>query len=116
MCHAMLDDSAWLDILAFASLARKDKDFIRKAHLAKDALLSEDPKQRLKKSEDGGEAFDEYKVLALLSASDIDMSLIYEVPIMHLLSISRQCSELKDPNRKTRRKLTDQEMQTLYPR
>lgn len=83
----MIPEANRPELPAFAKIARKDPEFIIKAQLARMALLDTDP--RAPKAEDDGthERFDEYQVLALMACSGIDMGLIRELPIMHIVGI-----------------------------
>lgn len=115
MCHMMIPVADRPELLEFAKLAHKDKHFIGKAIRARDALLAPDERFVSSDGEPSSESFDEYTVLAIMAVAGVDLNLIYELPIMHLASIAVKCSELRDPDRKTYRKLTDTEMATLYP-
>lgn len=115
--HAMLPPADRPELLAFARLARRDKDFLPKAHVAKSALLAPDPAFHAPTGEAGEDTpFDEYKILALMVAAGIGMELIYELPILHLVSLAHRVARLRDPEAKTYRPMTDQEMAQLYPR
>lgn len=103
------------ELLDFAKLARKDKGFLVKALAARDALLRDDPKWH-STGDAGGEEYDEYRVLALLAAAHVDMSLIYELPIMHLVGIAGRCFEAQDPDKTTYHEMDGAEMALMYPR
>ena len=117
MCHMMIPEANRPELPAFAKIARKDPEFIIKAQLARMALLDTDP--RAPKAEDDGthERFDEYQVLALMACSGIDMGLIRELPIRHIVGIVQRTANLKDPDKAPKyRPMTDEEMAMLYPR
>lgn len=116
MCHIMIPPANRPALPDFARLARRDRGFLQTALRARDALLAPDPLHPVSGAAETAEAFDEYKVLALVAVSGVDMSLICEVPILQLLSIVRMAYDLRDPDRKTYRPMTDDEMATLYPR
>ena len=117
MTHAMVSPEEGPTLLEFAKLARRDGDFLTKAHVAKSALLAPDPSFRPPAGEPGGdEPFDEYKILALMVVAGIDMALIYELPILHLVALANRVAQLRDPEAKTYRPMTDQELAQLYPR
>ena len=116
MCYTMIPVADRPELPDFARLARRDKDFITTALQARDALLAPDPLHPVSGGQESSEEFDEYKVLALVAVSGVDMSLIYEVPILQLLSIVRMAYDLRDPDKKTYRQMTDTEMAMLYPR
>ncbi len=116
MCHQMIVPAQRPDLLAFAALVRKDTNFLQTATLAKQALLSQDKKRPRAKKEEASADFDEYNILALMTAARVDMQLLYELPLLHITSVINRSSEMRDPNHKTIRKMTDQEMRTLYGR
>ena len=117
MCHMMIPLADRPELLDLARLARRDPDFLRKALKARAALLAGDPKRKPRaKSAEETESYDEYKVLALVAVAGVDMSLIYELPIMHLMSIANRVFELRNPDQKTYRPMTQEEMTQLYPR
>lgn len=115
MCHAMLPVADRLELPQFAKLARRDEGFFVRALQARDALLATD-EHAPAVQEESGEVFDEYMVLALMAVSELDMSLLYELPLLHLVGVVRRCGELRDPERKVYRKLSGNEMGRLYPR
>ena len=116
MCYEMIIADR-PELLEFAKLARRDEDFLTKAHVAKSALLAPDPSFHPPAGESGGdEPFDEYKILALMVVAGIDMALIYELPILHLVALANRVAQLRDPEAKTYRPMTDQELAQLYPR
>lgn len=117
MCHEMIPMADRPELLELARLARKDPDFLPKAHVAKSALLAPDPAFHVPAGETGADTpFDEYKILALMVVAGIGMELIYELPILHLVSLADRVARLRDPEAKTYRPMTDQEMAQLYPR
>ncbi|MEL4859623.1 hypothetical protein AAEU42_00065 [Pseudoflavonifractor phocaeensis] len=117
MCHMMIPVADRPELLEFARLARKDPDFLDKARVAKAALLAPDPQMGLPSAEEGtGEAFDEYRVLALLACIGVDLCLIYDLPILHLVAVAHRAAELRDPESKWYRPMTDDELLSLYPR
>lgn len=115
MCHCMVPEANRPELLTLAGLARKDGAFFRKAIMARDALLANDPQWHGGEAHDG-EPFDEYRVLALMAVAHIDMALIYELPIMHLVGIVGRYFEAQDPERTTYHKMDDREMKLMYPR
>ncbi|MCI9587908.1 MAG: hypothetical protein HFF60_08065 [Oscillospiraceae bacterium] len=116
MVHSMLPPSSAPDLRELARLARRDGGFVLKALTARDALLAGDSKNPVPLGEAEEGAFDEYKVLALMSTVGIDIGLIYELPILHLLSIVRRCGELRSGEATTYRPMTGVEMTMLYPK
>lgn len=116
MCHIMIPPANRPALPDFARLARRDRGFYKTALRARDALLAPDPLHPTAGNAETAEAFDEYKVLALVAVSGVDMSLICEVPILQLLSIVRMAYDLRDPDRKTYRPMTGDEMATIYGR
>lgn len=117
MCHSMIPTGERPPLLEFARLARRDPAFFTHALQARDALLEADPGRSLPPEADGpAEPFNEYKVLALASAAGLDLRLIYELPILHVLSVAEECFRLKDPNQKAYRPMTEAEMGLLYRR
>lgn len=115
MCHLMIPAADRPELLDFARQARRDGEFMRKGIAARNALLSVDP-QAPRHTESSTEKFDEYMVLALMAGVGVDMGLIYELPIMHIVSIIGRLSDMRNPDKKTRRLLTEKEMAQLYPR
>lgn len=115
MCHCMMPAADRPELLTLASLAREDHSFMEKALAARDALMVEDP-QWSGGGESDGEPFDEYRVLALMAAAHIDMSLIYELPIMHLVGIAGRYFDAQDPDRTSYHKMDQTEMARMYPR
>lgn len=116
MCHAMISGTDRPELPVFAKAARRDRAFIRKACAARDALLADDPQRKAMKPPESTEPFDEYLVLALMAAAGLDFALIYELPIMHLVSVVLRCFEAKNKDQETYRPLTEQEMAAIYPR
>lgn len=117
MCHCMIPAADRPELLDFAKLARKDEDFIVKALVARDELMGEDP-QWHGKDDSADQSFDEYRVLALIAAAHLDMTLIYELPIIHLVGIAGRYFEAQsnDPDDTSYHKMDTQEMARLYPR
>lgn len=112
LCHQMIPPAQRPPLLDFARLARRDAAFQHKAQTACDALLKPDDTDHVGKSE---KPFDEYDVLALMTAAGMDMALIYELPILHLAAIARRCFELKNPGHKTYHEMSGEELAVLYP-
>ena len=115
MCHMMIPEGERPELKELARRARRDPQFFQKALAARDALLSPDP-TRKGGGDEGGETFDEYQVLALMAVAGVDMTLLYELPILHLLGVVGRCVEARDPERKNYRPLNSGEMAKLYPR
>lgn len=116
MVHAMLPTSGAMELRELARLARRDGGFLPKALAARDALLAGDPKNPVPKGEAEEGTFDEYKVLALMTAAGMEMGLLYELPILHLLSVARHLNALRGGKERTYRPMTDTEMAMLYPK
>lgn len=114
MCHLMIVEADRPELLDFARLARRDSAFRQKALKARRALLAVDPLAPRRNGEK--EKFDEYNILALMAAAGVDMQLIYELPIMHIVSVIGRLSDMRDTGKKTRRLLTEKEMAQLYPK
>ena len=66
--------------------------------------------------ESSEEPFDEYRLLAALTLVGMDLSLLHELPILHVIGVLRRLNMLQDTERKHYRPLTDKEMSNLYPR
>lgn len=118
MCHMMISAAHRPELPEFAKLARRDPEFQIKAQLARMALLGVDPKAPgADEPAEPSARFDEYQVVALMACGGIDMALLYELPIMHIVSIIQRAADLKDPDKAQRyREMTDEELSTLYPR
>ncbi|WP_101692849.1 hypothetical protein [Clostridium sp. J1101437_171009_A5] len=118
MCHRMIPAAERPELLVLARQARKDGNFLTKGLRARDALLEAD--HALDGWEDGEESanepFDEYRLLASLTLARVDLGLLYELPLLHLVGVVRRLVALQDPERKSYRKLTAKEMAQLYPR
>lgn len=118
MCHLMIPAARRPPLLELAEQARRDGDFPAKGRVARDALLAGD--RALEGWEDGepgdGAPFDEYRLLAALVLAGVDPALLYELPLLHLLGLLKRLAALRDPERKTYRRLTGAEMAQLYPR
>lgn len=120
LVHALLRPECAMSLRALARLARRDGAFPGKARRVRGALLVPDrspgapPPAR--PEEGAGRAFDEYDVLALAAAAGLPGALLGEVPILHLASLAGRCFTLRDPGRRTYRKLSRREMAALYPR
>lgn len=115
MVHLMLPQAGRMPLLELARLARRDRRFPAKALAAKAALLDVDD-ALTQAWESGSEPFDEYQVLALMTAGRMDMELIHELPIMHIVGLIGRGFALQDPDHKAYRPMTREEMQLLYPR
>lgn len=115
MLRCMIPGDKRPSLLELARMARRDSAFLRKAVAARDALLQPDPRRHDIGSEDG-DPFDEYTVLALMAAAGVDMGLIYELPILHLVGVVSRYFESQDAERTDYRKLNGDEMAKLYPR
>ena len=117
MCHMMIPEANRPELPTLARLARKDPEFVIKAQLARMALLGVDPKAPKVDESPSSERFDEYQVLSLMACGGIDMALLYELPIMHIVSIIQRAADLKDPDKAPKyREMTNEELSTLYPR
>ena len=55
-------------------------------------------------------------VLALMAAAGLGTQLLYELPILHLLAVAGRVFAASNPNRKTYRPMTGEEMAMLYRR
>lgn len=115
VCWMMISPADRPELSVFARHARRDGRFYPKARRAVDELLSVDPRMP-KGGESGGANFDEYDVVALMSAAHMDMSLLYELPILHLAGIAARYFELQNPEHRERRFMTKEERSALYPR
>lgn len=118
LVHAMIPDDERPDLLEFAQRCLNDPQFYAIASMARDALLS-----GCEKHVRTGEApstteqpYDEYQVLALMTAAGVDIRLIYELPIMHLLEVASQCFAQQGAGEKTYSPMTETQMASLYPR
>lgn len=116
MCRMMIPPAQRPSLEAFARAARRDGRFFAKAQRARSALLAVDPAQPPPAGAPDGEPFDEYGVLALMALTGVDMGLLYELPITHLVGILRRCGDIRDPDCKTYRLMTADEMARLYPK
>lgn len=114
MCHCMIPEADRPELLELARQARDNKDFIPKAIAARNALFAGDPRWEGGKGADG-EPFDEYQVLALMSAAHIDGRFIFELPIMHLVAIAGRCLDAQNPDKKTYKEMGSEEMALMYP-
>lgn len=115
MCHCMIPEANRPELLDFARQARRDGEFLLKAMVARDALWAVDPRWDGGKDQ-GGEPLDEYSVLALMAMANIDMRLIFELPIMHIVAIAGRRKTASDPGYVEYREMTPEEMSELYPR
>lgn len=113
MVHVMIPPEGRPRMEEFAKLAHHDPDFIGKARKAQRSLLALDPAAGTPQNQEDGE-FDEYDILASMTLAGLDMGLIYELPLMHLVSVLNRCGALRDPERKTYRKMDGREMAALY--
>lgn len=116
LCRLMLPQPERPELLEFAALCRRDGDFFRKGQLARAALLDRDPTMPPAGEDAVGRAFDEYDLLALMAAAGLDFALVYELPLLHLVSVVNRHGALLDPERKEYRPMTQEEKLTLYPR
>lgn len=114
MLEAMCED-AHVGLLELASRCRRDEQFLQKGLLARDALLNHSQKHKEVEQDEGTEPFDEYRVLAILASAGLDMALLYELPILHLLEVATLCFEWRS-DKKTYRRMTQGEMKALYPK
>lgn len=112
--HIMIVPEERRSLEELARLARKDKGFMRKTLEARDALMADDP-LRPTGEEGAREPFDEYQVLALMMAAGVEASLIYELPILHLVSVVQRAFEMKSPS-EDYHEMTPEELRELYPR
>lgn len=113
LCHVMIPPKHRPPLLDFARAARRDGAFPQKARAARDALLAGDGPLP---PAGEGPPFDEYRVLALMALAGVDMGLLYELPLLHLVGVLRRCGELRDPACKDYRPMTSAELARLYPR
>ena len=95
LCHVMIVPDERPEIAHFAQCAFEDKVFFAKAIALKDGLLAHDPNATETKGGKNTERYDEYQILALASAVRIPESMIYELPIMHLLSVANRINDMK---------------------
>lgn len=117
MCHMMIPPADRPDLRILARQARRDGAFLVKGLKARDALLEPDVELDIPPDgEASEEPFDEYRLLAALTLVGLDLSLLHELPIMHVIGILRRLNMLQDTERKHYRPLTDTEMSNLYPR
>lgn len=113
MVHMMIPTDRRPTLEAFAKLAHHDPGFPGKARKAQAALLDLDPAVGTPQEQEG-DLFDEYDILASMTLAGVDAKLLYELPIMHLVSVLNRCGQLRDPERKTYRKMDAREMAALY--
>ena len=115
MCHMMIPPDRRPPLEEFARQAGRDRDFTARAREARAALLAGDP--RRKGGQEGSrEPFDEFQAAALLAAAGLGTELLYELPILQLLSVAGRVFDLRNPDRRTYRPMTGTEMATLYGR
>lgn len=114
MVHAMIPPDDHVDLLEFAARCRTDQQFFAIAIVARDALL--EGKKPAQKELATGEQMDEYKILAMLAATGVSMTLIYELPIMHLLEVVSECCAVHSNEEQRYVPMTEKQMSTLYPR
>lgn len=115
MCWQMIPPAERPELLEFARLARRGPRFVQKALGARNALLDVDP--AAPREEDAApEAFDEYALLATMAAAHMDMSLIHELPALHLYGIAARYFRAQNPDSKTYRPASREERESLYPR
>lgn len=94
----------------------RDGAFLVKGLKARDALLEPDIELDGPPDEESSEEpFDEYRLLAALTLVGMDLSLLHELPILHVIGVLRRLNMLQDTERKHYRPLTDKEMSNLYP-
>lgn len=115
MCHCMIPEANRPELLDFARQARRDEAFVIKALAARDALWAVDPRWE-GETDRGGALLDEYDVLALMAVANLDMRLIYELPIMHIVAIAGRRKTATDPDHVDFHPMTSEEMSQLYPR
>lgn len=115
MCRLMIPEGERPELLDFARLAGRDRDFFGKGEAARAALLAVDESAPLP-LEGEAEPFDEYNILAMMTAVRMDMGLLYELPIMHIAGVLHLTFGLQDPERKRVRPMTHEESCILYPR
>ena len=117
MCHLMIPAADRPELLVLARQARRDGAFLVKGLKARDALLEPDIELDGPPDEESSEEpFDEYRLLAALTLVGMDLSLLHELPILHVIGVLRRLNMLQDTERKHYRPLTDKEMSNLYPR
>ena len=98
-------------------MCRRDGAFLVKGLKARDVLLEPDIELDGPPDEESSEEpFDEYRLLAALTLVGMDLSLLHELPILHVIGVLRRLNMLQDTERKHYRPLTDKEMSNLYPR
>ena len=115
MCHCMIPAADRPELPEFARLARKDERFLAKAQLAFGALFADDPRWSRWGQADG-ESFDEYQALALLASAHVDMRLLYELPLVHLVRIADRYFEMQGSGEGTYKEMDAKEMAMIYPR
>lgn len=115
LCYTMIPPPERPPLLEFSRQARRDGHFLDKARAAQAALLAPDPRRRSAGGEPTAASFDEYQVLALLSAAGVGVELVYELPVMHLLGVVGRAFDLRNPDKKTYRPMSGREMAQLYP-
>lgn len=111
MCRCMMEDAP--ELPALAALAADDPAFLPNALAAQARLLEDDPQRAPGRAD--GERFDEYQVLALMAAARLDMALLYELPVMHIVSVVNRCFKARSGG-KTYHRMDESEMARLYPR
>ena len=117
MCHLMIPAADRPELLVLARQARRDGAFLVKGLKARDALLEPDIELDGPPDEESSEEpFDEYRLLAALTLVGMDLSMLHELPILHVIGVLRRLNMLQDTERKHYRPLTDKEMSNLYPR
>lgn len=116
LCLIMAPATQRPELRVFARLARRDGHFLQKGLAARDALLAEDPLWEPPPGAADTEPFDEYKVLALMAAAGLDFSLLYEMPILHLVALVSRCFALRGEPEGEVHALTEGEFETLFPR
>lgn len=116
MCRMMIPAPERPELEELARLARRDGDFVRKGLRARDALLAGDEAmEKWLSASDGGGDFDEYEIVCALMAAGVDLRLLWELPLLHLAGLAGRYIALRDPDSKTYRKLSREEMRCLYP-
>lgn len=114
ICCLMIQEAKRPNLKEFARLARHDGRFVEKGRRALDALLSVDPLMDLPETDVEESAIDEYQILALMAAGGIDTALIYELPLLHIISIVSRRSP-RNSEERDYHKYSSKEMAELYP-
>lgn len=115
MAHIMIPPDRRPTLTAFARLARRDEAFLSKALSLRDALYEIDPRFRPHAGGGTGE-LDEYDLIAGMLAAQLDMAMLYELPLMHLTGVLARASDQNNPDIPDYRPMTATELAELYPK